>query len=655
KHLSKLPPEQQAIRAKCFHPSGTFVEFPKEEIEQSVPERFEQMVRLYPNRIAVKTRSHELTYEELNQMANCVARAILAQRGKGNEPIALLLEHDVAMITAILAALKAGKIYVPLDPSYPLAWITSMLEDAQPGLILTNTKHRAFAQALAQQVCHVLNIDELDVHFDSENPDLSLSSDTPAYILYTSGSTGQPKGVYHNHRNVLHRVKSDTNVFHFCTDDHVSLLSSCTSNASVGDIFGALLNGATLCPFNFKEEGLVNLINWLIREEITIYHSVPTLFRHVCGTLTGVEQFPTLRLVCLGGEPVYKREVGLYKKHFSRYCNFLNVLGITETHNITAYVIDKDTQIEGSVMPAGYTLEDKEVFLLDDHGEAVAQGHIGEIAIRSRYLSPGYWRRLDLTQAKFLPDPEGGDRCVYLTGDLGRMLPDGCLMHLGRKDFQVKMRGYRIEISEVEVRLLDHAAIKEAAVAACKDQSGDIRLVGYFVPAQYPAPTVSDLRCFLQERLPDYMIPSAFVALEAMPLTPSGKVDRKALPLLNGRRPELDTPYAAPTTPVEEELAKIWGQILSLDQVGIHDNFFELGGHSLAAARLISRVINTFKVELPINSLFDSPTVADMAVVITRNMRKKAGDEELARMLTEVESLSDEEAKRLLARETEPN
>jgi len=281
----------------------------------------------------------------------------------------------------------------------------------------------------------------------------------------------------------------------------------------------------------------------------------------------------------------------------------------------------------------------------------VGSGDIGEIAVKSCYLSPGYWRRPDLTELAFLPDPEGGSERIYRTGDLGRMLPDGLLQHLGRKDFQVKVRGYRVEISEIELILLDFPAVKEAVVVAREDRPGDQRLVAYLVQNQQSVPTVSGLRRFLNEKLPEYMIPSAFVLLDALPLTPNGKVNRLALPPPGNARPEMDNPFVAPGTPIEVELAKMWAEVLSLDEVGIHDNFFDLGGHSLLATQVISRVINTFKVELPIKSLFESPTVADMAVVITENMAKKVGDEELALMLAELESLSDEEARKRLADE----
>jgi acyl carrier protein len=248
-----------------------------------------------------------------------------------------------------------------------------------------------------------------------------------------------------------------------------------------------------------------------------------------------------------------------------------------------------------------------------------------------------------------LPDPNGGEEHTYLTGDLGRMAADGCLFHAGRKDFQVKVRGYSVEVSEIEMALLEHAAIKEAAVVGRETQSGDRQLVAYFVPAEKPTATVTELRNFLEERLPDYMIPSAFVLLRGLPLTPNGKIDRLALPAPEGKRPELDTPFSSPRSPIEEELAEIWAEVLSLDRVGIHDDFFDLGGHSLAATRVISQVIRKFQLELPLQSVFQSPTIAAMAALITEHQGEQLGEEELDCVLTELESISNEEAKRLLA------
>jgi len=289
--------------------------------------------------------------------------------------------------------------------------------------------------------------------------------------------------------------------------------------------------------------------------------------------------------------------------------------------------------------------------LLDDAGKDVGLGHVGEIAVKSFYLSPGYWRRPDLTQAAFLPDSGAGVERIYCTGDLGRMLPDGCLLHLGRKDFQVKIKGYRIEIAEIEMALLDHVAIKEAVVRVWEGRPGDQRLVAYIVPAGQQVPTVTELRRFLSEALPNYMIPSIFVTLDALPLAPNRKVNRRALPAPGWSRPDLENPYLAPRTPVEEGLAEIWAQVLDLDQVGITDDFFELGGDSLLATRVISRVIKTFRVKVLLRSLFKAPTVADMAVVIIQNQVEKAESKDVDRMLAELEALSDAEARRVFGDE----
>ncbi|MFQ5853285.1 MAG: AMP-binding protein, partial [Candidatus Binatia bacterium] len=651
RHSAGLPWQQQAIRARCFHPSGTFVEFKKEEIEQSIPDRFEQMAQKYPDRIAVKTKNHTLTYEELNKAANRVSRAILARRRRGEEPVALLLEMSAPLISTVLGVLKTGKIYVPVDPSLPQARITSMLEDFQAGLIMTNNQNLSLANELVQHRSYVLNIDTSDSSLSNENLGLSLSPDAIACIVYTSGLTGQPKGVVQNHRNVLHKVMRHTNSRAICAKDRLSLLYSSSASPAMQDIFTALLNGAGVYALDIKKEGVDLLSDWLISEQITVYHSAATVFRQFVETLTGKEEFPELRLIKLGSEAVYTRDVELYKKHFSPNCLFANGLGSTESGVAREYFINKETQITDNIVPVGYAVEDIEILLLDDSGGEIGVDCIGEIAIKTRYLSPGYWRKPELTQAAFIPDPGGGTERIFLTGDLGRMLPGGCLLYLGRKGSRVKIRGYSVEPVEVERALLDLDAIKQAVVVGREDKPGDQCLVAYIVPTGRPAPTISALRRALAEKLPDYMIPSALVMLDVLPLTPTGKVDRRALPAPGRTRPELESTFVAPRTPVEETLVGIWAEVVGVDQVGIQDNFFDLGGHSLAATRVISRVIKTFKVELPIKSLFESPTVADMAQVIMQNQAKKVGPEELARMLAELEPLSDEEARQRLADE----
>lgn len=522
-----------------------------------------------------------------------------------------------------------------------------IIEHAGANLLISDTKNLPLARELTQNRIPLMNLDDGDPSLSVKNPGLPISPDALTWILYTSGSTGQPKGVVQNHRNVLQFIMNYTNGFHLCPEDRLTVLSSFSVNAGNHDIFTALLNGASLYPLNIQEEGVGQLAGWLIRHEITFYHSVPTVFRHFLDSLIREEKFSSVRMIRFGGESASKSDLDLYRKFFADHCIFVNRLGSTETGTVRWYFIDKDTEIKGNIVPVGYPVEDNEILLLDDDGKEAGMDNTGEIAVRSRYLSPGYWRRPDLTRAVFLPT-EGEER-VYRTGDLGRLLPDGCLVHLGRKDFQVKIRGHRIELAEIEMALLDHPIIKEAVVVAREDPEGDRRLVAYLLAAARPAPSASELRSFLNERLPDSMIPSAWVFLEAFPLAPNGKVDRRALPPPSPARPELNTPFVASRTPVEETIARIWSEVLSLDQVGVHDNFFDLGGHSLAATRVVSQVIKNFQLEMPLQVLFQAPTVAAMSAVITEHQGKKLGEKKLNRILTELESLTDEEAKRLLA------
>jgi hypothetical protein len=290
-----------------------------------------------------------------------------------------------------------------------------------------------------------------------------------------------------------------------------------------------------------------------------------------------------------------------------------------------------------------------EVSLTDHSGQKVGFEETGEIAVRSRYNALGYWRKPHLTQAKFLPDPEGGDARVYLTGDLGIMRPDGCLFCLGREDSQVKIRGHRVELGEIERVLNSYVAIKEAVVSAMETGLAEQRLVAYIVPVARPGPTVTEVRRFLTLTLPDHMVPSTFMTLDSLPLTQHGKVDRRALPVPDGSRPKLASPFVAARTPTERILVRIWSEALCLDRVGVHDDFLELGGNSLLAAQIVSRVTNEFRVELPLRALLESANVADMAVAITQGQARQFEGGTLETLLSELEALSDEEARALAA------
>jgi amino acid adenylation domain-containing protein len=608
-----FPESQKAMRDKCLHPTGIFLEFKKEEIEQSLPERFEQQVCKHPYRLAIETGSQHLSYTALNEVANRVAWAIIAARKRRDKPIAILLEQGPQTIAAMLGVLKANHFYIPLDPANPLPRLTYIFEDSQAVLLITNNQHLPLAHELAPSRSHILNIEQLPTDLSADNPSFSIDLDGLACLIYTSGSTGQPKGVMHTHRSVLHMTMVATNTFHICAEDRFALFHSPSFIAATRLIFFALLNGAALFSFNIKAEGLTHFGRWLIEKGITIYRSPPTVFRHFISTLRDGQTFHSVRLIYLSGESVDQWDVTLYRKHFSPDCLLIHGFGGTETGLVLLYFVDTQMWFPNNKVPLGYVADDTEVLLVDENGGEVDEGSIGEIAVKSRYLALGYWRQPDLTQAVFRSDPSGGNTRIYHTGDLGRWLPDGCLEHLGRKDWRVKIRGHRIEVVEVERALLEIPAVAEAVVMSWEFEDRDTRLVAYFVPGKDSSLTVNEMRRFLQAKLPEYMVPSAFVQLDALPQTPNGKVDRQALPAPHQSRPELATAFVAPRTAVETALAGIWAEVLGAERVGIHDNFFELGGHSLLATQVMSRLPGTFHVELPLRSLFEAPTVAALA------------------------------------------
>jgi len=619
-------------------PASTFIKFASEEIDQSIARRFEQQARNYPHRVAVKSDGRPVTYEELNKLANRIARAILSERGEREEPIALLIEQGAVLVAAILGVLKTGKIYVPLDPSYPSARASHILADSETEFIVTNSRNLPLAKALDQKGLPCINIDEVDISVSPENLALSVSPDAYANILYTSGSTGLPKGVVQTHRNILHDVRHYTNTLAISSADRMTLLYSCSVHGSVRGVFGALLNGASLYPWNVGREGLDGLAGLLIEEEVTIYHSVPTIFRYFTMTLRGHERFPKLRLIRFGGERVLAKDIELCRKHFPSDCIICTGLGTSETAHVTQLLIDNGSAIQTEVVPVGYPVENMEILLLDEMGKEVGVGMPGEVAVRSRYLSPGYWQNSSLTEKAFLPDPSGENMRIYRTGDLGQRNSDGCIELLGRMDFQIKIRGFRIEAAEVEATLLELDCVRETVVHAWEDSTGGNRLAAYIVPKQGERPAHGELRDFLKKRLPDTMIPDAFIILDMLPLTPNGKIDRKALPEPELEKSDPENAYQGPRTPIEELVAGIWCEVMGLKKVGIHDNFFAVGGHSLLASQVVSRLRKALQVDVPLRFLFESPTPAGLAMRITQGQAENADPEEVTRILAELEA-----------------
>ena len=473
-------------------------------------------------------------------------------------------------------------------------------------LVVTCERHLEDAQNLVAGLdypCEILTIEMVDHTLASKNIELAITPDALANIIYTSGSTGKPKGVVQNHRNLLHNCRNYTNPMQISARDRTTLLHSCSVMGAVNGIFNALLNGAALYPYDIKTDGLANLPQWLLDEKITIYYSVVTLFRHLIEFVSTTEDFkscsfPDLRLVRLGGEAVFPQDVALYQQKFSDGCLLYVGLGATETGAIKLFVADKTTSIEGDQLPLGDSVDDMQVRLLNDAAEDVAPGEVGEICVQSPYVALGYWQNEVRSQQAFLLDPTGGNNRIYRTGDLGKFLPDGQLIHRGRKDFQLKIRGNRVETGEIEAVIVSLNQIKAATVIGHRETTGEMQLVAYVLidaantsNDSAKAEQQAALRSALAQRLPDYMVPAGFIFLDHFPLTPNGKVNRLALPTPTTADFQASTAtYVAPSSPLEKTLCNIWADVLNVNKVGIDDNFFELGGQSLLATQIIASI-----------------------------------------------------------------
>ena len=601
----------------------SFIHFPAEDTKTSTPVRFEKQVAQYPGHIAVKTTAYSITYKTLNQQANQLARAIIDKIGRETEPIGLLFDPGLFQILGLIAGAKACKIWVPLDPHYPPARTQTILQQSGAKLILSDNKNWEQAVKLADNQIDLLNVENVAVSYSIDNLPFSPRAEDPAFIIYTSGSTGKPKGVVHSHFNTLSHLRAHTNILRLTPHDRVLQLATPNHISGISDIFRALYNGGTVSPYNLKEQGVDPLADWLISEKITVYHSVPTVFRHLVNTLTETKPFPDLRLIHTGGEPLSKHDVALFKTHFPDNCILLNNLGSTEASSYRQFFIDKETELPGGAVPVGYQTEGKPVILLDENGNEVGSGEIGEITLKSSVLATGYWGEPELTAKAFLPDPAGSTDRIYRTGDMGKLLPDGCLVHLGRKDAQVKIRGERVELLEVEAILFEHVDVKQTAVSL-HHANNDPQLVAYVIPIDEKAYNPAALRDFLLERLPAFMVPSHFVQMDEMPLTPTGKVDRKALPSPALNKPTRLNHAQKPSTDTEQKLVSIWQSVLKQKQIGIHENFFDLGGHSLLAVQLFTQIEQQFDVNLPLTTLFKAGTIAQLARTIEQQEGKTA-------------------------------
>jgi amino acid adenylation domain-containing protein len=613
--------------------------------DKCVHELFEEQVERTPDSTAVVFEDQQLTYRELNSRANHLAHYLIKQ-GVGPEVlVGLCVERSLEMIIGVLGILKAGGAYVPLDPSCPRERLRLMLEDTDIAVLLTQKRLCAGLPLLkAKLVC--LDSDWNEIARESvSNLTNTASLNNAVYVIYTSGSTGKPKGVVIQHGSLANFTGAAISQYGIGPSDRILQFASINFDASAEEIYPCLACGATLMLRT--DEMLSSVIDFLKKceeWELTVL-SLPTAYWNELTRALDTDnlRIPRLiRLVIIGGEKASPERLTQWHQHVGTRLRLLNTYGPTEATVVTTlcdltYLDSGDKPAKA--VPIGRPMPNVQIYILDPSLQPVPIRTSGELHIGGKGLARGYLKRPELTAEKFIPDPfseEPGAR-LYRTGDLARYLPDGTIEFMGRTDSQVKVRGYRIELGEIETVLRQYPAIRDSAIIVREDQPGNKQLVAYVVPNENSAVRNHDLRNFLKQQLPDYMVPSAFVVLDSLPLTPSGKVDRRALPAPDSARPGEEDSYVAPRTPIEEVLAGIWCEVLEINQVGVHDNFFELGGHSLLATQVISRMRNAFEVQIPLRSLFEHSTIAGLAVEIIQSQVEITGSDELALLLAELE------------------
>lgn len=592
------------------------IEFPKNLL---VHQLFEQQVERTPSAVALEFEANKLTYQELNNSANFVAQKLIALGIKPDDRVAICVDRSLEMVIGLLAILKAGGAYVPLEPAYPADRLAYMLENSEPValLIQSHLKDRLDAQGLPALVLDELtNLDNATRNNRYKNPaadQLGLKPTSLAYVLYTSGSTGQPKGVMNQHNGVVNRLLWAQTEYQLTAADRVLQKTPFSFDVSVWEFFLPLLAGAQLViapPEAHQDpDWLLKIINSC---GITMLHFVPSMLSAFLSQLQGAQFNSSLQKVLCSGEAMSSV---LRERFYASYPNakLHNLYGPTEAAIDVTYWRCKQNETLNFV-PIGWPVANTQIYILDRRGEPVPIGVVGEIYIGGVQIARGYLNKPDLTQERFIPDPfsELNGARLYKTGDLGRWLSNGAVEYLGRNDFQVKIRGLRIELGEIEAKLMSCKSVREAVVIAREDQPNDKRLVAYVVPENSANIRAEELQQELAKSLADYMVPSAFVMLPSFPITSNGKLDRKALPAPD-RSAMVTRSYEPPQGEMEHSLAQIWQPLLGVEKVGRHDNFFKAGGHSLLAVQMLSRIRETLKIEISLRDIFSKPTIAELA------------------------------------------
>ena len=615
----KRPEKQEGYGRERLSCAQASLALPTESPRDNcIHQLFEEQVQRTPGAVAVVFEDTQLSYGELNRRANQLAN-YLRKRGVGPEVlVGICVERSLEMVVGLLGILKAGGAYVPLDPAYPDERLSFMLKDAKAGVILTQ---RALEKKMGSHQVETIALDadwQKITNESDDNPDSHCTPENLAYVIYTSGSTGRPKGVSVSHSSVVHLVRECQAALTFGIDDVWTTVHSYAFDLSVWEIFGALLSAGRLVvvPLSVAQSPS-DLLQLLRTQAVTILSLTPSAARHLLDVINRISSGDDLslrRFIC-GGEALPSN---LAAELLELKVPLWNFYGPTESTVWATIKRVEPENLPGGAISIGRAICDLETYILDQNLGTVSAGLEGELHLGGPGLARGYLNRPGLTAERFVPNAFGnqpGAR-LYKTGDLARFLPDGNIEYLGRIDHQVKVRGYRIELGEIEAALEAYPGIEKSVLMAREDQPGSKRLVAYIVPRPEATLSVSVLRSYLKEKLPEYMVPAIFLLLEAFPLTPNGKIDRRALPSPDETRPLLDGRSVAPRDPTEFQLVSIWENLLGIQPVGVLDNFFEIGGDSLLAVRLFAQIKEAFGESLHLATLFQAPTIDELARII---------------------------------------
>ncbi|MBU1012609.1 MAG: amino acid adenylation domain-containing protein [Bacteroidetes bacterium] len=576
---------------------------------------FEIQAKKNPEKVAVTCAGESLTYDQLDKKSNSLANYLKRHGVVTNVFVGICVERSLEMIVGILGILKAGGVYVPLDPEYPADRLAFMLNDCGASVLLTLRRMSVELPEINISTIY-LDADWDNIRCESEHfDDSSVTSDNLIYVIYTSGSTGRPKGTLIYHKGFVNLLHWYTTEFFFGADAKVLLISSTSFDLTQKNIFAPLICGGHLVLLESQvfDAGIIQ--DTIERHGVTSLNCTPSAFQGL--VLDGDEfcylKLKTLRQVFLGGEPIIVSRFESWRKNPHCEAQIINSYGPTECTDVCAYyrLIDYERYNETSV-PIGRPICNTQLYVLDSDLKLMPIGEEGELCIGGAGVGAGYLNRSDLTSEKFIPNPFGTNKSdrLYRTGDRTRYLVDGNIEYLGRIDQQVKIRGFRIELGEIESAIDKHPAVRESVVISSENSSGQKYLVAYIVISSDKSPIINEIRRFLQKTLPDYMLPTAWMFIDKMPLTPNGKVDRLKLPAVGNKRPEISQEYRAPLNELEKQLADIWCEILGFDKVGVNDPFFELGGTSIQAIQFISRVGRLLSHSIPIVNFFDAPTIS---------------------------------------------